>query len=98
MDVPLSNRWKATGTKGTELVKAIVHRIATIVTCSERMVSIGQANSERRKRFEPLPTLRSSSGLSIKQQGVFCKIYSGVGGQGESIVKNRPSLKILKFK
>ena len=56
VDVPLSNCWKATGTKGTELVKAIVHRIATIVTCSERMVSIGHANSERRKRLMPLPT------------------------------------------
>jgi hypothetical protein len=30
--VPLSNCWKATGTKGTELVHAIVHRIAAIVT------------------------------------------------------------------
>ena len=31
--VPLSNCWKATGTKGTELVHAIVHRIAAI--CSQ---------------------------------------------------------------
>jgi hypothetical protein len=38
--VPLSNCWKATGTKGTELVHAIVHRIAAIVTCSQCMMLV----------------------------------------------------------